>query len=142
MRIAAFHASGKKAILPMGPQVIDGTANDPAKIPEPHPTHGSYHWTFERLVAVGLVPLTIAPFVSGSLNPVLDATFCALLLIHSHTGFQSIIIDYIPMYHYRKTRIVFWWALRLATLVVGVGLYEFETNDVGLTEGIKRIWKA
>lgn len=26
--------------------------------------------------------------------------------------------------------------------VVGWGYYEFETNDVGLTEGIKRIWKA
>jgi len=30
----------------------------------------------------------------------------------------------------------------LATVVVGVGLYEFETNDVGVTEAIKRIWHA
>jgi len=34
------------------------------------------------------------------------------------------------------------WALRLGTVVVGVGIYEFETNDVGLTEGVKRIWRA
>ena len=34
------------------------------------------------------------------------------------------------------------WALKAGTVAVGVGLYEFETNDVGLTEGIKRIWKA
>ncbi len=34
------------------------------------------------------------------------------------------------------------WGLKLATVLVGVGLYEFETNDVGLTEGVKRIWKA
>lgn len=30
------------------PEVIDGTANDPAPVPDPSPTHGSYHWAFER----------------------------------------------------------------------------------------------
>jgi len=39
-------------------------------------------------------------------------------------------------------RKLFMWALKLATVVVGIGFYEFETNDVGLTEGIKRIWHA
>jgi len=28
------------------------------------------------------------------------------------------------------------WALKGATLLVLVGLYEFETNDVGITEGL------
>jgi succinate dehydrogenase (ubiquinone) membrane anchor subunit len=32
--------------------------------------------------------------------------------------------------------------LKAATVGVGIGLYEFETNDVGVTEAIKRIWKA
>ena len=41
-----------------------------------------------------------------------------------------------------KLRALFWWGLRLASVLVGVGLYEFETNDVGLTETIKRVWKA
>lgn len=60
----------------------------------------------------------------------------------SNSSFRSIIIDYIPAKRLPKTRAAFWWALRLATLLVGVGFYEFETNDVGLTEGIKRIWAA
>lgn len=34
------------------------------------------------------------------------------------------------------------WALNLATVAVGVSLYEFETNDVGVTEAIKRVWKS
>ena len=55
---------------------------------------------------------------------------------------RSIIIDYLPGKRVPKTRAAFEWGLRLATLMVGVGLYEFETNDVGLTEAIKRIWKA
>lgn len=93
-------------------------------------------------MSAGLVPLTIAPFAAGSLNPTLDALFCAGILIHSHIGFQSIIIDYVPTWRLPKTRRAFMWALNAATLLVGVGFYEFETNDVGLTEAIKRIWHA
>lgn len=39
-------------------------------------------------------------------------------------------------------RKAFDWILLLATATVGIGLYEFETNDVGLSEGIKRLWHA
>ncbi|TVY53161.1 Succinate dehydrogenase [ubiquinone] cytochrome b small subunit, mitochondrial [Lachnellula cervina] len=136
MRVAAFHASGRRPILPALPP------NDAAKVPTPHPSHGSYHWTFERAISVGLVPLTIAPFAAGSLNPLTDALLCATILIHSHIGFEALIVDYIPTKRLPKTRKTFEWGLKLATVVVGVGLYEFETNDVGLTEGIKRIWTA
>ncbi|KAF5138085.1 Succinate dehydrogenase [ubiquinone] cytochrome b small subunit, mitochondrial [Metarhizium anisopliae] len=137
LRAAAFHSSSKKsAILPPGP------LNDPAPVPPPSAAHGSYHWTFERLLAAGLVPLTIAPFASGSLNPTMDAILCSAVLIHSHIGFQSVIIDYIPKRRYPGLRRLFWWGLNAATVVVGVGLYEFETNDVGVTEAIKRVWKA
>ena len=44
-----------------------------------------------RLVSAGLIPLTIAPFAAGSLNPIMDATLCALLLIHSYVGFQYVL---------------------------------------------------
>jgi succinate dehydrogenase (ubiquinone) membrane anchor subunit len=117
-------------------------ANDAAPIPATSPSHGSYHWTFERLIAAGLLPLTIAPFAAGSLNPAMDAVLCATILIHSHIGFESCVIDYIPAKRLPKSRFVFWWGLRLATVVVGVGLYEFETNDVGVTQAIRRIWSA
>ena len=117
-------------------------ANDPAPVPAPNPSHGSYHWTFERLISAGLIPLTIAPFAAGSLNPLTDALLCGMILIHSHIGFESIVIDYIPRKRLPKTRVLFWWGLRAATVLVGVGLYEFETNDVGLTEAIKKVWTA
>ncbi|KAK4694861.1 succinate dehydrogenase (ubiquinone) membrane anchor subunit, partial [Lecanoromycetidae sp. Uapishka_2] len=95
-----------------------------------------------RLTAAALIPLTVAPFAAGSLNPTLDAIFCATIIIHSHIGFQSIIIDYVPTRRIPKTRKAFMWGLNLATLTVAVGLYEFETNDVGVTEAIQRIWRA
>jgi len=141
-QVAAFHASTRKEILKPLPQVVQGTMNDPAPIPPSSPTHGSYHWTFERLVAAGLIPLTVAPFAAGSLSPVVDAILCAAIIIHSHIGFQAMIIDYIPQKRLPKTRTFSKWFLRASTLTVAVGLYEFETNDVGVTETIKRIWKA
>ncbi|KAF5252984.1 hypothetical protein FANTH_2071 [Fusarium anthophilum] len=141
--VAAFHNTARRsAILPPGPQRIEGGVNDPAPVPEPNSAHGSYHWTFERLLAAGLVPLTVAPFAAGSLNPTLDAILCSVLLLHSHMGFQQVVIDYIPSRTYPGLRKIFNWLLNIATVLVGVGLYEFETNDVGITEAVRRVWKA
>ncbi|KAI1920791.1 membrane anchor subunit of succinate dehydrogenase, Sdh4 [Ophidiomyces ophidiicola] len=120
----------------------DFEVNDAVEVPHTSPTHGSYHWDFERIVAASLVPLTLAPFAAGSLNPVTDAILCGALVLHSHIGFQALIVDYLPQRRVPKTRAFCTWTLRLATLTVAVGLYEFETNDVGVTEAIKRIWKA
>ena len=57
-------------------------------------------------------------------------------------SFRSIVIDYVPDKRLPKTRAFFWWALRAATVIAAIGFFEFETNDVGLTEAIKRIWTA
>ncbi|KAL3467483.1 CybS-domain-containing protein [Aspergillus heterothallicus] len=141
-QVVAFHASARRQILPPEPQTIQGTMNDPAPIPTPHPSHGSYHWTFERLVCVGLVPITVAPFAAGTLNPTMDAVLCSLLILHSHVGFQASIIDYFPTRRVPKTATFLNWLLRGFTLTTAIGLYEFETNDVGVTEAIKRVWKA
>lgn len=72
----------------------------------------------------------------------MDAILVAALLVHSHIGFQALVIDYIPTWQHATMRKIFGWLLNLATVVVGIGFYEFETNDVGLTEAIKRVWHA
>lgn len=87
-RVAAFHATQRNQILPPLPQKIIGTTNDPTPVPEPDYAHGSYHWSFERIVSAGLIPLTIAPFAAGSLNPLTDSILCALLVVRSHIGFE------------------------------------------------------
>ncbi|KUI58394.1 Succinate dehydrogenase [ubiquinone] cytochrome b small subunit, mitochondrial [Cytospora mali] len=139
---AAFHASSRRNLLPPGPQVIHGTVNDPAPIPPASPSHGHYHWTFERGMAAALVPLTIAPFAAGSLNPTLDAILCSTVLIHSHMGVQAIIIDYVPKTRFPTSRKACHWLLNAATILAGIGLYEFETTDVGVVEATKRLWRA
>jgi succinate dehydrogenase (ubiquinone) membrane anchor subunit len=52
------------------------------------------------------------------------------------------IIDYIPAKRLPKTRKTLMWGLNAATALVALGLYEFETTDVGLTEAISRLWHA
>lgn len=122
--------------------ILTIAANDAAVVPPTNASEGSYHWTFERLIAAGLVPLTIAPFVAGTVNPATDAIICGAILVHSHIGFDAMIVDYFPSRRVPKTKKALGWVLRAATVAVGVGLYEFETNDVGVTEAIKRIWTA
>ncbi|KAF2100201.1 succinate dehydrogenase-like protein membrane anchor subunit [Rhizodiscina lignyota] len=141
-RVAAFHAEGRKAILPPLPQRVEGTTNDPVHIPSPSPSHGSYHWTAERVIAAALIPLTVAPFAGASLNPVTDGILCALLVAHSHIGFQACIIDYFPTWRVPGVRKGLNWVLNISTVIVLIGLYEFETNDVGIVEAVKRVWKA
>jgi len=46
--------------------------------------------TPRRVVAISLVPLTVAPFVGQSMHPVLDSVLCAMLVAHSHVGFQYV----------------------------------------------------
>ncbi|KAL8713418.1 MAG: hypothetical protein Q9220_002617 [cf. Caloplaca sp. 1 TL-2023] len=59
-----------------------------------------------------------------------------------HRRDWSIIIDYIPEKRLPRTFKLFWWGLRAATLAVAIGFFEFETNDVGVTEAVKKIWTA
>jgi succinate dehydrogenase (ubiquinone) membrane anchor subunit len=65
----------------------------------------------------------------------MDAVLGASLVIHSHIGFQACVIDYFPQRTYPKLKKAASWALNGATVLVLYGLYEFETNDVGITEG-------
>lgn len=50
----------------------------------------NYRLTIPRLVSAGLIPLTLAPFAAGSLNPLTDSILCALLVVHSHIGFEYV----------------------------------------------------
>ncbi|KAF9812718.1 hypothetical protein IEO21_06026 [Rhodonia placenta] len=123
--------------------IYKGSVNDPTTFPPPSKTHGSYHWAFERLLSAGLVPLTVAAFVtSGSNYALLDGILGVSLVMHSHIGFDSVVVDYL---HARKFPVigrVMTWTLRAATVATLVGVYQFNTNDIGLTELIAKVWHA
>jgi len=56
--------------------------------------------------------------------------------------FEACIIDYFPKWRTPKVRSALIWLLRSATVLVGISLYELETNDVGITGAVAKIWKA
>lgn len=104
--------------------------------------HGSYHWDFERFLAVSLVPLTAATVINGTGSPTIDLLFGIVLPLHCHLGFDQAITDYLPE---RKGKYIHKgasWSLRLGTVLVLVACYNFNTTDIGLTELVKRTWKA
>jgi hypothetical protein len=58
------------------------------------------------------------------------------------TLLRSCITDYFPKWRVPIIRKLADWANFLMVFIVGWGFYEFETNDVGLTEAVRKIWKA
>ncbi|EIN04560.1 hypothetical protein PUNSTDRAFT_76292 [Punctularia strigosozonata HHB-11173 SS5] len=135
-------ASSSTEYVPGGP-IIRGTVNDGLPFPPPSKTHGSYHWAFERLLSAGLVPLTVAAFVvSPTQYPLLDGILGVSLVMHSHIGFDSIVVDYLHPRKFPKLGPLVSWTLRATTVGVLVGVYQFNTNDIGLTELIAKVWHA
>ncbi|CCH42261.1 succinate dehydrogenase (ubiquinone) membrane anchor subunit [Wickerhamomyces ciferrii] len=120
---------------------IVGTVNEATPQAEINYFHGSYHWSYERLLAVALVPLATTPFISQVDFPILDALLATSVLVHSHIGFTSCIIDYIPKRVYGIWHKFARYLLTLGTTVGLYGIYQMETTDVGLTNLIKKIWK-
>jgi succinate dehydrogenase (ubiquinone) membrane anchor subunit len=51
-------------------------------------------------------------------------------------------VDYVHKRKFPKLGPLFSWTLRLTSVAVGVGVYQFNTNDIGLTELIRRVWTA
>jgi len=91
-------------------------------------------------------------------QPILDGILGVSLIVHSHIGFDSIIVDYVHTRKFPLAGPIAAWALRAATGLAVWGVYEFNTNDVGtynlkswsecladwigLTELVKRTWTA
>ncbi|SNX85146.1 related to succinate dehydrogenase [ubiquinone] cytochrome b small subunit, mitochondrial precursor [Melanopsichium pennsylvanicum] len=133
---------GKKVAASSQGPYVKGTVNDPTTFPEPNAAHGSNHWAFERGLSLALVPLVAVGFAKHGSSAILDGALALTLVVHSHIGFDCILADYL---HKRKFPIagpLSTWTLRAATLATLYGLYEFNTNDVGLTELIAKVWTA
>ncbi|KAL8278941.1 hypothetical protein RQP46_008610 [Phenoliferia psychrophenolica] len=151
LRLSArsFHA-GRVVAVKAGPvsqssvsvgKYIEGTVNDPVTFPTPDKSHGSYHWTFERALSAALVPLVGATAVTSA-HPILDGILSVSLVVHSHIGFDSVFTDYLHPRKFPVLGAIAKWGVRLVTGGVLVGVYQFNTNDIGMTELLKKIWKA
>ncbi|KAI7861685.1 CybS-domain-containing protein [Spinellus fusiger] len=108
---------------------------------KPDRMHGSLHWNLERAASAALVPLIATQFVLGA-SPITDTLIGVVLPIHLHIGFDACIVDY---FNPRKAPIVgrvMTATLYAATAGVLVGCYQINTQDVGVTELLTRLWTA
>jgi succinate dehydrogenase (ubiquinone) membrane anchor subunit len=121
---------------------IVGTVNDAYIPPMSNHYEGGYHWTYERILAVSLVPLTMFPFVGGVEHPMVDAIFLVALLFHCHAGLKSCIIDYIPSRIYSVWHRIAAKLLTLGTFLSMYGVYILETENSGLFDLVRSIWTA
>lgn len=127
--------------IPQPPGFVVGTVNEAYVPPKPNKLHGSLHWTLDRAVTVGLVPLAAAPLFTG-VSTVVDSTLSALVLYHCYAGFQSCIIDYIPTRVYGAYHNYAMYLLTFGTGVAGYGIYQLEKKEGGITSIVSRVWKA
>lgn len=148
MNRAAFHSTAKKSLtipflstLPQKAGGVSGTSDDAFVPPPVDKMHGSYHWDFERVLAVSLIPLVTVPLATGgSFISVTDSLLASVLLAHVYVGFQSCIIDYIPKRVYGKNFNYAMYLLTLGSLVSAIGVYKLETEENGLIGVITSLW--
>jgi len=99
-------------------------------------------WTAERLVSIAQIPICIVPFMWT--NPINDAIFCTLAILHSHWGIEAIVVDYIRPSLFGGSTVIpnicvsLVWALSAFTLGA---LYYFNYTDVGIINAIKMLWR-
>lgn len=128
--------------IPQPPGHIVGTVNEPYKIPLVSFYEGGYHWAYERILTVALIPLATFPFIGGVEYPMLDSIFTVGLLFHAHAGFQACIIDYIPLRVYGVWHRIARRLLAFGTSVSMYGIYILETENGGLWDLLSSIWSA
>lgn len=129
--------------LPQKAGGVTGTPNDAYKPPAVDKAHGSYHWDFERFLAISMVPLvTVQLATGGSASGVADTLLASVLLGHVYIGFQSCIIDYIPARVYGKNHNYAMYLLTLGSVFSALGIYKLETEENGIIGVVSRLWTA
>ncbi|SSD59447.1 related to Succinate dehydrogenase [ubiquinone] cytochrome b small subunit, mitochondrial [Saccharomycodes ludwigii] len=136
----------KYKLISQPPGGVIGDVNEAYKPPKPDYFEGSYHWDYERLTAISLLPLTLFPFYCAfssttAMYPLLDTTLSTFLLIHVNFGLKSCIIDYIPkrkfgVWHTAAIRL-----LQLGSILALYGIYDLETNNNGIIDLLSQLWK-
>ncbi|CAH8449969.1 unnamed protein product [Schistosoma turkestanicum] len=99
----------------------------------------SYHWTFERVLAVGMLPLyPIALYMD---TPMMNFIVVTAVSMHSYWGFDGVIKDYAFERRYGPALMPILRTLWKLMAGCGfAGLLYFNFNDVGFISAVKKLW--
>lgn len=104
------------------------------------PWHGSYHWVYERALSIASLALVGAAFATP--HRLVDLALGIVFPLHGHVGFGAIVTDYLPARKFPRLNKLVMALLYAGTAGTIYGLYKYNTQDVGLTEGVTRLWTA
>jgi succinate dehydrogenase (ubiquinone) membrane anchor subunit len=65
-----------------------------------------------------------------------------LLPLHCHIGFGALVTDYLPARKFPRIYILAKSLLYIGTAGTAYGLYQYNTTDIGICEGMRTLWKA
>lgn len=130
------------------PGAVEGTINDKLKTPDLNFFEGGFHWGYEKIIALAIIPTSLLPFYSYlylgnlSISPIWDSLLSIFLLMHASYGYKSCIIDYIP-----ERKFGYWHKfckrlLQLGGVLSLYGIYVMETENNGMTDLVRRLWRA
>ena len=108
---------------------------------EPSALHGSWHWYLERVVAVGNASFLGAMIFSAP-NAIVDFGLTFTLPLHAYLGMGAIITDYLPQRKFPYIFRVVKGSLILATGLTVYGFYKFNTDNIGFSAFVKKLWIA
>lgn len=95
---------------------------------------------YERALSVASLALVAAAFATP--HRLVDLALGVVFPLHCHIGFGAVITDYLPARKFPMAYPIVKALLYAGTAGTIYGLYQFNTRDVGLTEGVARLWKA
>lgn len=98
------------------------------------------HWTIERGLSIALyafIPTAIA--LPG--NSMFDDIAIIGMLLHSHWGLESIVVDYVrPILFGHVIPKIALVALHLVTIFAMGSLLYFNHNDIGFGQAVRNLW--
>ncbi|OMJ29186.1 Succinate dehydrogenase [ubiquinone] cytochrome b small subunit, mitochondrial [Smittium culicis] len=97
--------------------------------------------TISRMMSAALVPILGVSFLYGP-QPINDLLLGIVFPIHAYIGINSSITDYTHKRRYPKLNFLFSWMLNIGTLIALYGCWVINTNDVGLTAFVQKLWNA
>jgi succinate dehydrogenase (ubiquinone) membrane anchor subunit len=75
-------------------------------------------------------------------NPVTNFVMAFAIPIHCHLGVNSILVDYLHKRKFPRIGPIASGLLYASTAISIIALFKFNTNDVGIGEGIQRLWNG
>ena len=64
-----------------------------------------------------------------------------ILPIHIYNGFSAVILDYLPKRKFGIIYTIFKGSLIVVTGVAIFGLYKFNTENIGISEAVRKVWR-